>query len=78
MSPIDQELVDLYAAENPGLSRVIIAAFVERGEEPPSGLRVTERGLSGAESIIVEEYKRKNDPFGSQAEVAKLKEEGSE
>jgi hypothetical protein len=78
MSPVDQELVDLYAAESPGLSPVIIAAFIDAGMEPPTAQSVTERGLSAQDNAVINAYKEKHDPYGVKAETAKYKAEGVE
>jgi len=68
VSPVDLELVDLYAEANPGLSRAIIGAFIEAGKEPPTIQQVDERGLSGPDMAMVEDFKKKHDPFGANAE----------
>jgi hypothetical protein len=67
MTEIDQELVDLYAADRPGMPRHVIAAFVVAGVEPPTS---DLRGYSSDQAAIIGAYYAKHDPYGARAEVA--------
>ena len=70
MSPIDQELEDLYHAERPGMDRNIVAAFVNAGLEPPSVDRWTATGPTAAERLLIDKFYETHEPHGSRKVTA--------
>lgn len=70
MSPDIKELVDLYAADRPGLSRHTIAAFIEAGKEPPTQEHVAMLGFDAADRKVLNNYRTKHDPYGTRAQAA--------
>lgn len=69
MSPDIAELVELYAAERPGLSQHVIAAFIEAGLEPPTVEHVDMLGFSPAERTLIDKYYEKHEPHGSRKDL---------
>ncbi len=69
--PVDQELVELYADERPGMPSNIIAAFIAADKEPPTIAR-WRRGFTAADMKVIGRYYSTHDPHGRKQQDAEI------